>query len=89
MFSGLSLGFQALKLVLLDSTTHCIQMIVSWSIFLIPCQFDVEFDLCAFEGKAVTKNCVRLKAFILLIDIPFELREHYQHGYANVLNIRG
>ena len=64
-------------------------MIVSWSIFLIPCQFDVEFDLSAFEGKAVTKNCVRLKAFILLIDIPFELREHYQHGYANVLNVRG
>ena len=84
MFSGLSLAFQALKLVLLDSTTHCIQMIVSWSIFLIPCQFDVEFDLSAFEGKAVTKNCVRLKAFIL-----FELREHYQHGYANVLNVRG
>lgn len=76
-------------LVLLDTTTHCIQMIVSWSIFLIPCQFDVEFDLSAFEGKAVTKNCVRLKAFILLIDIPSELREHYQHGYGNVLNVRG
>ena len=56
---------------------------------MIPCQFDVEFDLSAFEGKVVTKNCVRLKAFILLIDIPFELREHYQHGYANVLNVRG
>ena len=49
----------------------------------------MEFDLSAFEGKAVTKNCVRLKAFILLIDIPLELREHYQHGYGNVLNVRG
>ena len=55
---------------------------------MIPRQFDVEFDLSAFEGKAVTKNCVS-KAFILLIDIPFELREHYQHGYGNVLNVRG
>ena len=49
----------------------------------------MELDLSAFEGKVVTKNCVRLKAFILLIDIPFELREHYQHGYGNVLNVRG
>ena len=64
-------------------------MIVSWSIFLIPCQFDEKFDLSAFEGNAVTKNCVRLKAFILLIDFPFELREYYQHSYGNVLNARG
>lgn len=49
----------------------------------------MEFDLSAFEGKVVPKNCVRLKAFILLIDIPFELREHYQHGHGNVLNVRG
>ena len=67
-----------LPLALLDTTTHCIQMIVSWSIFLIPCQFYVEFYLSAFEGKAMTKNCVRLKAFILLRALSAWLRQRLE-----------
>ena len=53
-------------------------MIVSWSIFLIPCQFDVEFYLSAFEGKAKTKNCVRLQAFILLRALSAWLRQRLE-----------
>ena len=74
-------------LALLDTTTHCIQMIVSWSIFLIPCQFDVEFYLSAFEGKAMTKNCFRLKAFILLRALSAWLRQRLECTW--LIGVRG
>ena len=62
-------------------------MIVSWSIFLIPCQFDVEFYLSAFEGKAMTKNCFRLKAFILLRALSAWLRQRLECTW--LIGVRG
>ena len=38
----------------------------------------MEFYLSAFEGKAMTKNCVRLQAFILLRALSAWLRQRLE-----------